>query len=197
MHLLDWLVIVTPLLIILTIGIITQRQMKSVAHFVSGGRVGGRYILAVAKGEMQAGAVVFVASWEVFARAGFVPAWWAWSVAPLGIIVGIFGFVVYRFRETRAMTLAQFFEMRYSRNFRSFMGVLAFGAGIINFGIIPAVGARFMVYFLQLPPEIAVGSWSLPTYVPLMAIFLTISVISPPDIVSSRLIERKIAISGT
>lgn len=175
MHFLDWAVIIAPLLIILAIGIITQRQMKSVAQFMSAGRFGGRYLLAVAKGEMQAGAVVFVAAWEIFAQAGFVPTWWAWSVAPIGMIIGIFGFVIYRFRETRALTLAQYFEMRYSRNFRSFMGVLAFLAGIINFGIIPAVGARFMVYFLQLPPEILIGSWVLPTYVPLMAIFLAIS----------------------
>ena len=175
MHPLDWLVIVVPLIIILTIGIITQRHMKSVAHFVSGGRVGGRYLLAVAKGEMQAGAVVFVAVWEVFAQSGFVPTWWGWITGPVGLIVAIFGFVIYRFRETRAMTLAQFFEMRYSRNFRFFTGILGFVAGVINFGIIPAVGARFMVYFLQLPPEIAIGSWALPTYIPLMGIFLAIS----------------------
>lgn len=175
MHILDWIVIILPLLIILTVGIITQRQMKSVAHFVSGGRVGGRYLLAVAKGEMQAGAVVFVAMWEVFAHAGFVPTWWAWISGPVGVIVAIFGFVIYRFRETRAMTLAQFFEMRYSRNFRSFTGILGFVAGAINFGIIPAIGARFMVYFLQLPPEIMIGAYSLPTYIPLMGIFLTIS----------------------
>ncbi|HSI06989.1 MAG TPA: sodium:proline symporter [Rariglobus sp.] len=175
MHFIDWLVIIIPLLVILTIGLFTQRQMKSVAQFVSGGRIGGRYILAVAKGEMQAGAVVFVASWEVFSQAGFVSAWWSWTVAPISMLVGIFGFVVYRFRQTRAMTLAQFFEMRYSRNLRSFMGVLAFVAGLVNFGIIPAVGARFMVYFLQLPTEIVMGSWILPTYVPLMGIFLVVS----------------------
>ena len=175
MHLLDWLVIIVPLIIILIIGLNTQRHMKSVAHFVSGGRVGGRYLLAVAKGEMQAGAFVFVATWEMFARAGWVPGWWGAITGPVGLIVGIFGFVIYRFRETRAMTLAQFFEMRYSRNFRSFTGVLGFFAGVINFGIIPAVGARFMVYFLQLPPEIVVGSHALPTYIPLMGIFLAIS----------------------
>ena len=39
MHFLDWLVVAIPLLIILTIGVFTQRQMKSIAHFVSGGRV--------------------------------------------------------------------------------------------------------------------------------------------------------------
>ena len=175
MHLIDWLVIIIPLILILTVGLITQRHMKSVAHFVSGGRVGGRYLLAVAKGEMASGAVVFVAVWEIFAHAGFVPTWWGWITGPVGLIVAIFGFVIYRYRETRAMTLAQFFEMRYSRNFRFFTGVLGFLAGIINFGIIPAVGARFMVYFLQLPPEIVVGSRALPTYVPLMGVFLAIS----------------------
>lgn len=175
MHLLDWLVIVIPLVIILTVGYITQRHMKSVAHFVSGGRVGGRYLLAVAKGEMQAGAVVFVAMWEVFAHAGFVPSWWGWISSPIGLIAAIFGFVIYRFRETKSMTLAQFFEIRYSRNFRFFTGVLGFLAGAINFGIIPAIGARFMVYFLQLPPAIIVGTWSLPTYIPLMGLFLAIS----------------------
>jgi solute:Na+ symporter, SSS family len=175
MHILDWLIIALPLAIIATIGVITQRRMKSVAHFISGGRVGGRYLLAVAKGEMNAGAVMFVAGWEVFGRAGFVNAWWSWIVGPVLLIVGVFGFVIYRFRETRAMTLAQFFEMRYSRNFRSFTGVLGFCAGVVNFGIIPAVGARFMVYFLQLPAGITVGSWALPTYIPLMGIFLSIS----------------------
>jgi SSS family solute:Na+ symporter len=164
-----------PLIVILTIGVITQRHMKGVAHFVSGGRVGGRYLLAVAKGEMQAGAVVFVAWWEVFAHAGFVPTWWGWISAPVSLIVGIFGFVIYRFRETTAMTLAQFFEMRYSRNFRSFTGILGFVAGAINFGIIPAVGARFMVYYLQMPPEIIVGARALPTYIPLMGFFLAIN----------------------
>ncbi|EIP97767.1 Na+/proline symporter [Opitutaceae bacterium TAV1] len=175
MHTIDWLVIALPLVVILTVGIITHRHMKSVAHFVSGGRLGGRYLLAVARGEMQAGAVVFVAGWEVFAHAGFVPTWWGWITGPAGVVMALFGFVIYRFRETRAMTLAQFFEMRYSRNFRLFTGILGFIAGAINFGIIPAVGARFMVYYLQLPPEIAAGMYSFPTYIPFMGIFLAIS----------------------
>src|SRR5690606_20523591 len=113
--------------------------------------------------------------WEIFAQSGFVPSWWGLIMGPVGLVVAIFGFVIYRFRETKAMTLAEVFEMRYSRNFRSFTGVLGFLAGVVNFGIIPAVGARFMVYFLQLPVELSWGAWTVPTYVPLMAIFLGIS----------------------
>lgn len=175
MHFLDWLIIVGPLLLVLVIGVITQRHMKNVAHFVSGGRAGGRYLLAVAKGEMQAGAAVFVAYWEIFGHAGFIPSWWGWITGPVGLIVAIFGFVIYRFRETRAMTLAQFFEMRYSRNFRSFTGILGFTAGVINFGIMPAVGARFMVYYLQLPPDLTFAGWTFPTYIPLMGLLLAIT----------------------
>ena len=41
---------------------------------------------------------------------------------PIILFVAISGWVIYRFRETRALTLAQFFEVRYSKKFRLFMG---------------------------------------------------------------------------
>ncbi len=61
------------------------------------------------------------------------------------------GWVIYRFRSTRCLTLAQFFEKRYSRRFRIFTGIVAFSAGIINFGIFPAVGAQFFISYCGLP----------------------------------------------
>ena len=54
---------------------------------------------------------------------------------------------------------------------------LAFVAGILNFGIIPSVGARFLVYVFGLPAELHCGSLTIPTFIPLMGIFLTITVI--------------------
>jgi len=56
MHLIDWILLALPLCIVLSIAIYTQRYMKSVADFMSGGRLAGPYLLAVASGEMQAGA---------------------------------------------------------------------------------------------------------------------------------------------
>ena len=74
------------------------------------------------------------------------------------------------------MTIAQFFEMRYSRAFRLFTGGLGFFAGIMNFGIIPAVGARFFVYFIGLPPELVFFGTTIPTFIPLMILFMAITI---------------------
>ncbi len=176
MQTLDWLLVALPLLIVVAIGLYTQSYMKSVADFLSSGRLAGRYLLAVAKAESQAGAVVFVALFELTAHAGFTVTWWQWIQAPVMLAVAISGFMFYRYRETRAMTLAQFFEIRYSRNFRLFTGGLGFLAGILNFGIIPAVGAQFFVAFLQMPQEVHLFSFPVPTFVLVMATLLSITV---------------------
>ena len=176
MHAIDWILIVAPLLTVLTLGIYTQRYATSVAGFMAGGRLAGRYLLAVSRGEMQAGAVVFAAYFEVMAKAGFAITWWNWINVPVWLLLGTTGFVIYRYRETRAMTLAQFFEIRYSKRFRVFTGGLGFLAGLANFGIIPAIGSRFLVGMFGLPQEVTWFSVTLPTYVPLMALFLSVTV---------------------
>ena len=176
MHSIDWIIMLIPLLIIFNIGWYSRRYIKSVAHFMSGGRVAGRYVLAVAQGELQSSVMVFVAFFELVSNTGFTTYWWSTISTFSLLIVAIFGFVFYRYRETRAMTLAQFFEIRYSKKFRLFTGALGFFAGILNFGIAPVLGAKFFVYFLGLPTTLSIHSASVPTYIPLMALFIAITV---------------------
>jgi len=173
---LDWLMVALSVLLVLSFGAYARRLMKSVADFVAGGRLAGPYLLAVARGEMQAGAVVFVAAFEVVTKSGFTLQWWGAISTPFVIVVAISGFVVYRFRETRALTLAQFFEMRYSHRFRLFAGGLAFFAGLLNFGIIPAVGARCMVFIFGLPQTFQWLGVTWQTSLVLMAVLLTVTV---------------------
>ncbi|HEY8967170.1 MAG TPA: hypothetical protein VIM58_12030 [Candidatus Methylacidiphilales bacterium] len=172
---LDWIIAITPVAVVFLVGFYCRKYVRGVADFMSGGRVADRYLLSIAGGELQAGAVVFVAMFEVFSHSGFSLGWWGWLTGPVGLIIGIAGFVIYRFRETRALTLAQFFELRYSKSFRLFTGFLGFFAGILNFGIIPAVGARCLAYFLGFPERITLFGITGPTYVFMMALFLSIS----------------------
>lgn len=177
MQSIDWALMSLPLVLIIGLAVYTQRFVRSVADFMAGGRHAGRYLLSTASSEKLAGAALFVATFEQFSKAGFTIGWWGQILVPVGLFISITGFVIYRYRQTRALTLAQFFEMRYSRKFRLFAGTLGFLAGIVNFGVIPAVGARFFVYFLQLPVVVHIGSFQIPTYVGLMAVFLGASVV--------------------
>ncbi len=175
MHFIDWLIVAVPALVVAGVTLYANRYLKSVADFMSGGRLAGRYLLSTARSEMGAGAIGYVAMFEWFSNGGFSLTWWQQLSAPVGLLIAISGFVVYRYRQTRALTLAQFFEMRYNRKFRLVTGALGFIAGILNFGVIPVVGGKFMVHFLDLPQAVHVFSFVIPTYLVLMGCFLTIT----------------------
>jgi SSS family solute:Na+ symporter len=71
--------------------------------------------------------------------------------------------------------MAQFLEMRYSRKFRIFAGILCWVSGIINFGIFPAVGTEFFMNMWNLPDNLVLLGTTLPTYPLLMALLLGIA----------------------
>lgn len=173
---LDWILAVGPILFVIGIAIYTHRFTRSVADFLSGGRLAGRYLLANARGESDSGLANTMSKFEIIMVSGFVLNFWEKVSVPVLLLIGITGFVVYRFRETRALTLAQFFEQRYSRRYRLFMGALAFISGILNYGIFPAISSRFFVYFLGLPVNTEVLGLAVPTFVLIMAVYLTATV---------------------
>jgi len=52
------------------------------------------------------------------------------------------------------------------------MGFIIFGSGILNFGIFPAVGAKFFIHFCGFPPTFDVLGISLSSYPTVMAVLL-------------------------
>lgn len=175
LHWIDWTIIGTLLALLLGIAFLSKSLTRSVADFLAGNRCAGRYLLTMADGMAGLGAISIAANFEQFYEAGFAAAWWGQILAPIGLVLALSGFVIYRYRETRVMTMAQFFEVRYSRRFRIFAGMLAFLSGILNYGIFPAVTARFIIYFCGLPQQIELLGWTLPTLAPVMLFLLSLA----------------------
>ena len=168
---LDWMIVIIVLGGMIYSVSMTKGLMKSVSDFLSAGRTAGRYVLSISSGVAGLGAISIVMFLEMGYVAGFSLSWWGLSQGIILLAITMSGWVIYRFRMTRSLTLAQFFEKRYSRKFRIFAGIVAFFAGLINFGIFPAVGAQFFINFCGLPDSLL----GIPMYPLIMIVLLGIA----------------------
>lgn len=172
MHWIDWLVVLVPLVVVVIIAGYTRRFVKSVADFMAAGRSAGRYLVCNAVGEASMGAISVVAIFQMWYQSGFAVGWWQQISAPVGLFITLTGFVIYRYRQSRCMTLAEYFELRYSRRFRIFMGIMAWVSGVLNYALFPIVGARFFMYFCDFPRVMTIGSTAVPTEAVVMLVLL-------------------------
>jgi len=171
----DWLIVIASIGSLILFVRLSKKYMKSVADFLSAGRTAGRYMICVSQGMAMLGSVTIAGYWEINYIAGFSLRWWEFTMGVVLLLITVSGWVIYRFRQTRALTMAQFFEIRYSRKFRIFAGLLAFVSGILNFGIFPAIGGRFFIYFCGLPESFSLFGIDVSTFPLVMLAFLSIS----------------------
>ena len=173
----DYLIVVLPVLIVIWAAVKTQRYVKGVSDFLAAGRVARRYVLSVASGEAAVGLISVVANMQMYYKSGFALSFWQNLMTPISLVMALTGFCVYRYRETRALTMGQFFEMRYSKSLRVVAACIQATSGIVNYAIFPAVGARFLVYFLDLPVHFRFLGVTWPTFGVVMALFLGLALI--------------------
>jgi solute:Na+ symporter, SSS family len=169
----DWSIILFLFIMMIGMVFLSRSLMKSVSDFLATGRTGGRYIISMFHGTAALGAITVVGALEQNYNAGFNSRWWEMPTAVILVTISVTGWVVYRFRQTRALTMAQFFEMRYSRSFRIFAGMLAFLSGIVNMIIFPAVSAKFFIYFCGIPEIGHLGTYSI-TYILTTAVMVLV-----------------------
>lgn len=147
----DWTIMAVAVVALRLVSLSTRHYMKSVSDFLSANRLAGRYLLTISSQMGGMGVVTFIAMFAMYYSVGLAPGWWGSFYVPISMFMLFSGWIYYRFRETRAMTMAQFLEMRYSRGLRILAGILIWTSGVLNFGIFPAIAARFFIYFGGLP----------------------------------------------
>ncbi|MAD77864.1 MAG: hypothetical protein CMJ51_00660 [Planctomycetaceae bacterium] len=174
MHLtnLDWIIVAIFVVGLVLAALATNRYARTVSGFLAADRCAGRYLIAVSYGMAQLGVISLVWFWQQYYDVGFTSVWWGFMENPALIVIALSGWVVYRFRQTRALTMAQFFEIRYSRKFRVFAGLVAFIGGILNYGVFPSVAARFFIALCGLPPVVQVVGVEVGTFPLLMGVLL-------------------------
>ena len=172
MSFLDWAIMAVAVIALRLISLSTRNHMKGVADFLSANRSAGRYLLTIAGQMGGTGALSVIAFFQMYYSSGLPPIWWNFMNLPCSLLIVMSGWVYYRYRETRSLTLAQFMEMRYGHNFRVFAGLVMWICGMLNFGIFPAVAARFFIYYCGLPDHFYILHHNIPMIAPIMALDL-------------------------
>lgn len=177
MHFLDWCIVILPVIFVLYMGLYTRRYVRSVADFLSAGRIARRYVLNVGDIANALAIITLVAYVETHYKTGFATAYWTRILTPISMLLGLAGFVTYRWRETRAMSLGQFLEMRYgSRSLRWFASALRSIAEMLTNMIMPAIAARYFIYFLDLPSKVNIFGIEVQTFIILVILCMTLAI---------------------
>ncbi|MBR3086780.1 MAG: sodium:panthothenate symporter [Kiritimatiellae bacterium] len=172
----DWLILLLPVTFVMGMGFYTRRFVRGVTDFLSAGRLCSRYVICMGDVANSISIIALVTYVEIHYKTGFSVGFWSSILAPLGILLSLTGFCTYRFRATRAMSLGQFLEMRYSRGLRIYGASLRSAAEMIANMIMPSIAARFFMQLLDLPTVFHVCGVEISTYVALMLFFLSLAV---------------------
>ncbi len=149
--LLDDLILAVPLAIVMAVALYMRRYMRSVSDFLAASRCAGRYLICSSSGELNAAVIGLVTALETFSQTGASMDLWNRFSSVVFFLFTLFGVISFRFRETRCLTFHQFLEVRYSKSIRILASSMNIFSALINFGLVPAVGGRFFVYFCDLP----------------------------------------------
>ena len=172
----DWCITIIPMAALIWMAFYSRRYARGVVDYLAAGRIAGRYVISV--GDLTAGLSVIslVAGCEQNYQTGFAVGFWGAITAPVGVFIALTGYCMYRWRETRCLSMGQFLEMRYgSKFFRIFCATLRTIAEMVTNAIGPAIATNFFIYYLGLPHKIMICGVNLPCYAIIVALCLILA----------------------
>ena len=118
MHFVDWIITVVPVVAVLCLAVYSRKFVRGVVDYLAAGRVAGRYVISAGCLTSNLSVITLVALVESRYQVGYALSFWEFLVIPVGTIMSLTGYCIYRFRETRSLSIGQFLEMRYNRPLR-------------------------------------------------------------------------------
>ncbi|MCP4725804.1 MAG: sodium:solute symporter family protein [bacterium] len=140
----DWVIVCVYVCIPVVIGIMVRKYITQLSDFIVAGRSLRLFIAIATMTGTELGLVTVMYNSEL----GFLHGYSAFHVAVIESVcifaIGITGFIVYKLREMKVMTIPEFYEKRFGRRTRIVGGTILALGGILNMGLFLQAGARFM-----------------------------------------------------
>ena len=155
----DWVIVICYPLISLVIGVMVRKYIANMSDFVCAGRSLGTCLGIATLTGTELGLITVMYSAQKGFKGGFAAFHIALAAGLVTFIVGATGFMVYRLREMRVLTIPEFYERRFGRKTRILGGIMMAFGGILNMGLFLQVGSKFIVGITGL----SATSWALPT----------------------------------
>jgi len=141
----DWIIVSVYICIPVVIGLIVKKYIRQMSDFIVAGRSLRLFIAIATLTGTELGLVTVMYNAELGFKHGF-------SAFHIGIIetacilaIGLTGFIVYKLRQHRVMTIPEFYGKRFGKKVRIVGGFILALGGILNMGLFLQAGARFMM----------------------------------------------------
>jgi SSS family solute:Na+ symporter len=141
----DWIIVSVYICIPVVIGILVRKYVRQMSDFIVAGRSLRLFIAIATLTGTELGLVTVMYNAELGFKHGF-------SAFHVGIIetacilaIGLTGFIVYKLRQHRVMTIPEFYDKRFGKKVRIVGGFILALGGILNMGLFLQAGARFMM----------------------------------------------------
>ena len=172
----DWAIVVVYVVFSGAAGLLCRRYIRNISDYLVAGRSVGPYlsIATLSSTEMGLVTVMYMAE-EGFSK-GFAAFMLGIIMATAMIFLGATGFIVRPFRATGCVTVAEYYEKRFSRRVRVVGGIIIASMGILNMGMFPKMGGKFIQFFTGIEPTIEIGGHPCDAVALIMGVLLLIVV---------------------
>ncbi len=174
----DWIIIGVFFVTLLGLAIYINTLCRSVADYLVSARKVRMWLGIGAGIAGEIGLVSIAGMCEQGYRRGYAfTLLQIFSIAIMVPLFGIWGFGIQRFRASKAMSVPQYIEMRYSKRLRIITGFTNCLAGVIQMSIFPIIGARFLAVLMKLPETISIAGIPMQSVLLIMGLLLICNIV--------------------
>ena len=154
----DWVIVICYPMISLVIGLVVRKYIVNMHDFVCAGHSLGTCLGIATLTGTELGLITVMYSSQKGFAGGFAAFHIALVAGIATFMVGLTGFIVYRLRALKVMTIPEFYGRRFGKKTQILGGIMMALGGILNMGLFLKVGSMFLVGITGLSGH----SWALP-----------------------------------